>query len=256
VVFFSFSITQPNMFVMKKIIALLIVCAGLSFPAHAQTPLFTTTFTGTDGTTPTGFTVVTGNTTQIRILNNDYQANNGTFTNLLSVVSSGTAFQNYAVSTNFSIGGYASGGYAGVVANYTNSSNFYQARMFATATSNTWQLQIYKTVAGATSLIASSSTFAYTASETWSLSFTANSGLLSANLYNTSGSIVASLLNQADSSLTSGTAGIRTTPPGSNAVIYSDFTVTAIPEPSTVAMLSGAIVLVGTLCVRRRQRQN
>lgn len=241
---------------MKKIIALFIACAGLSFTTHAQTTLFSTTFTGTDGTTPIGFTLVTGSTTQLRIVSENYQANSGTFTNLLSVVSSGTAFQNYTVSTDFSIGGYASGGYAGIVANYTNSSNFYQARMFATPTANTWQLQIYKTVAGTTSLIASSSTFAYAVSETWGLSFTVNDGLLSASLYDTSGSIVASLLNQADSSLISGTAGIRTTPPGSKAVIYTDFTVTAIPEPASVAILSGGVVLAGALGARRRRRQN
>ncbi|EIP98712.1 hypothetical protein OpiT1DRAFT_03179 [Opitutaceae bacterium TAV1] len=241
---------------MKRLLPLLIACFLPVLAARAQTTLFQTDFTGENGTTPASFVLKNGTVANLFIQNNEYRAVSGT-ANLLSVYEPDAGayeLTDYTVSAHFRIGDYRAGAYAGLVARFTSTVNFYQARLFISDTSGNSTLQIYKTVGGATTLLAESGSFVYDKATTWELVFTVDGDSLSATLHNQSDSVVTSLL-ATDTSLTQGTAGVRTTPPSGSAVVYENFAITtaAIPEPASVAVAIGALGLVAAFALRRRQ---
>lgn len=242
---------------MKTVLFPFIASVVLTLSAHAQvvSPLYSTDFTGTNGTTPTDWTSVSGSLT---ISSNTYRLSGGGSNNSLSIYSGdgAFAFEDYTVSTNFRIGAPSTGSYVGLISHYTDSSNFYQGRMLSTGTGGPFKLELYKHAGGVATLLAeSATTFSYAGAQTWNLSFTVADGQLSLSVSDTSGSIVSSIF-ASDGTLTSGTAGVRATASSSGAIVYDDFAiVTAIPEPSVATVLFGVAGILVACGTRRRRVQ-
>jgi hypothetical protein len=222
--------------------------------------IFETDFDGPNNTTPSGFTLQAGTSINYLYLsNNEYRGVSGGI-GLLSVYTDegASSLSNYSLDVVYRVGGLTNGAYAGVVFGYKDGANYYQARMCAiSSTENQWKLQVYKTVAGAATLLGESDAFAYTNATTWSLHVTMADGNISATIFSdaTMSSEVASLMNISDSTFTSGTAGVRASVPNAGAVVYESFTLTSIPEPASTSALLGAIAGLCLLLVRRRARR-
>lgn len=235
---------------MKRLISLLAVSVFLLSFASAQTVLYSTSFTGTTGT-PTDWQSVT---TGFVLSSNTYRLGAST-NNAMSIYNAAGAsdFSDYTIDADFRIGGPTSGTYAGLVANYQDSGNFYQGRMISNG--STFTLEIYKTVASVSAKIGESVSFNYTGAQNWHLSFKVSDGELTLKVYNstgTTGTVVATA-TATDGTFTSGTAGVRGTTGSGSADVFTSFTITAIPEPAAMAFGIGALMLVSALVFRRRQ---
>jgi hypothetical protein len=224
--------------------------------------IYSTDYTGTNGTTPSGWTTVNG----LTISSNNYVADG--VNNLPSFYDDGqgasgiAGLSAYTVGADFRTSSVSAGLNIGLTAFGSNQKisggtlqDFYLGRIRSTA-NNTWTMEIYKFVNNTASLLATGSTTLTTLSVntsyymTFSVDAVADTQVFS--VYSSIGGTLLLSVSAADASLSSGLAGVRMSD-GSGVVTYEDFSVStaSIPEPSSVALLGGLSVL-GMALVRRR----
>ncbi|MFA6961244.1 MAG: hypothetical protein WC205_10870 [Opitutaceae bacterium] len=216
--------------------------------------IYSTDYTDTNGTTPSGWSTVAG----LTISSNNYVADG--VNNLASYYDDGqgasgiAGLSAYTVGADFQTSSGSAGLNIGLTAFGSNPKisdgtlqNFYLGRIRSTAT-NTWTLEIYKFVNNTASLLATGSTTLTTLSVntsyylTFSVDAVADTQVFS--VYSSVGGTLLSSVSATDASLSSGLAGVRMAD-GTGVVTYEDFSVStaAIPEPSSVALLGGLSVL-------------
>ena len=220
------------------------------------TTVYTTDFTGTNGTTPSGWTTVSG----LTISGNNYVADG--VNNLASIYDDGLGASGiaglgaYTVTSTFQTSSTASGQNVGLIAFSDSSAGNYYLGRARTTSANVWALEIYKfnttgvlinttavnvTLASNTSFVLQFAVDAVADTQTFSV------------LSSASGTVLGSV-SATDSALSGGRAGVRMA--DATAVLtYEDFTVStsAIPEPATTAFLGGLGVLGLALGCRRRK---
>lgn len=206
----------------------IVVCL-LATPGSAGV-LYSTSFDGTVGSLPSGWTAVQGSTG-----NPGWRIDpSGTYT-FDTPVNTGvshytglTGLADFVVESNFR---KTSGSYTGLVARLQDASNFYHARIFGTGS-----FELYKFAGGTATSLASTSIPAYTVGETWKLQMLMAGKTITARLYDDSGQKVASVA-AIDAGIASGTAGVRSGGGGYGA--WDDFTVFSSVPSMTIKTSDG-----------------
>lgn len=223
--------------------------------------IYSTDFTGTNGTTPSGWSAVTG----LSIQSNNYVADG--VNNVASFYDDGLAASGivgldaYTVSASFRTNSGSAGLNIGLTAFGANPKisdgtlqNYYLGRIRSTS-SNVWTLEIYKFVNSSASLLATGSTTITTLSTnttyymTFAVEATTDTQVFS--VYTSVGGSLLSSVSATDSSLSSGLAGVRMAD-GTGVLTYEDFAVStaAVPEPASASLLGG-LAVIGLAFFRR-----
>jgi len=228
-----------------------LLAAFVMTPVHGQTVLYSTDFSGPDGSQPADWSV-TATTIDLEILNNAYVADNGTgfgiayFNGTDNAGDPSSSWTDYTVTSSVRS---VSTGNAGVIARVFSASAFYTARINGTGGGSYFDLYRLGGPGGSIQMDVANG-INYQSGETWTISLSVVGSSITAQLWDASDELVATI-GGTDSTYTSGAAGVRGNP-YTNSVTWDDFTVQAIPEPSESALTFA--ILIATVALSKRVR--
>ncbi len=209
--------------------------------------VYNTDFTGElDNTIPTDWSVVTANGTW-KIENEEYKHTAvAVGTNIgLSVYEGDVAgnvdaytLTDYTVRSNIRASGPPLAG--GVVARYTDASNFYHLRVNLVAEHLNLQLYSWSTAAGVVVLDTAPISADFRAGE---LALTVEGSQLTGELYDAEGNLITTV-SAIDANNTSGTFGLRNSGAGTTLVAENVAVYTAIPEPASLVLMGMGAMLI------------
>jgi len=246
---------------MKSLLPALICVASLpllSSAAHAAV-LYTTTFTGTANTLPSGWNSLAGGTGSpttngwfIDGLDGNYRfrtTSTGTsgltsYTGPLSDSSSSSSMTNFIATTSFIR--TTGNGVSGIAGRIVNDTTYYHLRL-----SDNNVFNLYRFAGGGNALLSTVTIVAgdvYETGQTWSMSLTFVGNRILGTLTDNDNKVVATIdyTDTAANAISAGAAGLRS----QNGFEYTNFTIEQIPEPSAAAL--GALGALALISRRRR----